>query len=110
MYYFGSTIQESNIITILYNWVLSQNLIYTCMSFLYLFCWNPSVITIFYPLSLFLYALLDTPYPSSFFVKLMLYYTVAITLIAFTLQSPIFCLNGGVIVNIFNAEKEYCDD
>ena len=110
MYYFGSDIKNQNIITLIYNWILSQNLIYVIASFLYLFVWNPSVITIVYPLSLFLYALLDQPFPSTIFIKLILYYTVFITLIIFIVQIPIFCLNGGLIVNIFSSDKNYCND
>ena len=107
MYYFGSDAKNQNLIILFYNWVLSQNMFLVVFSFCYLFLWETSLLTLIYPLSLFIYALLDQPFCSTIYVKFILYYSIFITILVFFFQMPFFCGNQ-LFVNIFSKESGYC--
>ena len=107
MHYFGTEAKNQNILTLFYNWMMSQNMILVIFSFCYIFLWETSLLTLIYPLSLFVYALLDQPFCSSVYVKFILYYTIVLTFIVFFFQISFFCGNQP-IVNIFNSDNGYC--
>ena len=52
---------------------------------------NTNLVSLVYPFSFFLYAMIEYPYPSKNYWKLILTYTIAIIVIKFIYQVPIFC-------------------
>ena len=62
---------------------------------------SASLITLFYPISIFCYALIEYPRPKRYYWSICLYYTVFIVLLKFFIQQKLF--------TIFLSEKNYED-
>lgn len=67
----------------------SQNICYG--AFFINFILSPSILSLVLPLSALLYALLDSPVPSTRYWKLLMFYTLSVVGVKFFYQFPIFC-------------------
>ena len=82
---------------------------------------SASIFSLFYPLSIFLYALLENPRPSFFYWVVCIYYTLCIILIKFIIQIKVLPLiinekgkttyKEGIQDNLYNYKFgfKYCD-
>lgn len=110
MFYFGSSEEKNNLFMLIYNWFLSQHFIFVVASFFYLVLMSTNVLTLIFPLSLFLYGLLDLPFCANLYLWVMSYYSVGLVFILFLYQIPVFCGNSQIFVNIFSENYQYCND
>ncbi len=100
--------KELNIFEIIIFIFLSNIEIFIAIAFIIDQCYDASVISIVYPISYFAYALIEYPFPSRYYWRYMIYYSISIISIKLFYQLPFFC--GYPFLAMFNIFSEnHCE-
>ena len=95
-----------SVATLLYLSLLSNADKLCCIFFVLFAIDNPSLLTAIYPLSMFLYALVENPIPKVGYWRFMIYYTLFIIIALFSYQLPIIC--GTPPFTFYSEATDYC--
>ena len=101
------TVKESYMTIIFYCLTTNWDKVCAIMFIVNHLC-NANLLSLIYPISLFLYAALENPYPSSKYWNIMLIYTIMLILIKFVYQLPIFC--GSPPYTLFRFKGDFCEN